>query len=147
MRVLLGLVCLLVGTLTARHEAVSDLSWMTGCWVEDLGAVTIVDEWGAPSGRTMLGVSRILRGDSTVAVERRSVSGTGPSLTMTTVTTAMTGAGIVWHDAVRFSRDGAHGLELDRERRIGDHVRKLDELFKRTACTEASSAAPAETLQ
>ena len=52
----------------ARPAAgVATLAWLTGCWVEDLGPVRVEDEWAAPAGHRMLGVSRTRDGDSTVA--------------------------------------------------------------------------------
>src|SRR5690242_14503681 len=40
------------------HGRVASLTWLTGCWVEDLGPIKVVDEWTAPRGHAMLGVSR-----------------------------------------------------------------------------------------
>ncbi|HSJ15183.1 MAG TPA: DUF6265 family protein [Longimicrobiales bacterium] len=48
---------------------IEQLHWLTGCW-ESTGADGRIDEqWMAPAGGMMLGMSRTIRGDRTVAYE------------------------------------------------------------------------------
>jgi hypothetical protein len=48
-------------------DAVSALSWMTGCWATPPGRITIEEQWSKPSGGNMIGYSRTLRANGTVA--------------------------------------------------------------------------------
>jgi hypothetical protein len=48
---------------------ISRLSWMTGCWSQLRPGGEIEEHWMAPKGRTMLGMSRTIRGGATVEHE------------------------------------------------------------------------------
>ena len=48
---------------------VHQLAWMTGCWEFSAGERTVEEQWMAPRGGTMMGMSRTVRGDRTVAWE------------------------------------------------------------------------------
>ena len=45
------------------------VGWLAGCWEARGATRTIEEQWSAPRGGTMIGTSRTLRGDSTVAYE------------------------------------------------------------------------------
>jgi hypothetical protein len=65
-----GLVLLLTLAAGARDRTdVQQLAWLAGCW-ERTGASSRIDEqWMAPYGGTMPGMSRTVRGGRTVAYE------------------------------------------------------------------------------
>ena len=48
---------------------IGDLSWMTGCWEGMQGQRKIEEHWTKPSGQTLLGMSRTVIQDKTVAFE------------------------------------------------------------------------------
>lgn len=50
----------------ARIEA---LDWIAGCWTLASGQTTIEEQWMRPSGGTMLGMSRTVRGGKTTEYE------------------------------------------------------------------------------
>ena len=50
-------------------DSVSDLSWMVGAWEARLGQAQVEEHWIAPRGGTLLGVSRTVAGEKTVAFE------------------------------------------------------------------------------
>jgi hypothetical protein len=59
---------LLVGR-PAPDRGVEQLRWMEGCWEFTVGERTVEEQWMAPRGGTMMGMSRTVRGDRTVAWE------------------------------------------------------------------------------
>ena len=61
--------------LRAQATAVQQLSWMAGCWRQSNPASgrTIDEQWMAPSGRMMLGMSRTVRGDSAIEYEHLQI--------------------------------------------------------------------------
>ena len=66
-RILAGLI-FLTPFLSAR-AAVADLQWLAGCWSQDGREAGSVEQWTAPAGGTMLGMSRTVSGGKTVAFE------------------------------------------------------------------------------
>ncbi|TDJ38428.1 MAG: hypothetical protein E2O53_00245 [Gammaproteobacteria bacterium] len=59
---------LLTPFLSARAD-IADLRWMAGCWSQDGRESGSVEQWTAPAGGTILGMSRIVSGGKTVAFE------------------------------------------------------------------------------
>ncbi|MEX0976394.1 MAG: DUF6265 family protein [Woeseia sp.] len=58
--------------LPAGHAAdtgIARLQWMAGCWASTADESGSGEQWMAPAGRSMLGVSRTIRGSRTVAYE------------------------------------------------------------------------------
>lgn len=65
-------VCLLtVGAAWAQEPApkVADLAWIAGCWQGGGQGTEFQEQWMGPLGETMLGMSRTVRDDSTLAYE------------------------------------------------------------------------------
>ncbi len=62
--------CLALLPLSSSAGAdISDLKWMAGCWAQDGREAGSVEQWTAPAGGTMLGMSRTVSGGKTVAFE------------------------------------------------------------------------------
>lgn len=57
--------------LVAQLQAadVNQLTWITGCWSMQQGAVTIEERWTPPVGGQMMGVARTIRAGKVVARE------------------------------------------------------------------------------
>ncbi len=53
----------------SAHADVADLQWLAGCWSQDGREAGSVEQWTAPAGGTMLGMSRTVSGGETVAFE------------------------------------------------------------------------------
>lgn len=53
----------------AADSAVEPLAWLSGCWQAQGGEPGSVEQWLAPAGGTMLGVSRTVRQGRTVEFE------------------------------------------------------------------------------
>lgn len=51
-----------------RHT-INDVAWIAGCWSSAAGARQVDEQWMAPAGGTMLGVSRTVAKGRTVATE------------------------------------------------------------------------------
>jgi hypothetical protein len=66
---LLAVLPLLLVPGAPRDAGIRQLAWMTGCWEFTAGERTVEEQWMAPRGGTMLGMSRTVRGDRTVAWE------------------------------------------------------------------------------
>ena len=61
---------LTVLTLTLpAHAGLQELKWLAGCWMQDGREPGSVEQWTAPAGGTMLGMSRIISNGKTVAFE------------------------------------------------------------------------------
>ena len=74
MKVLIALmVSLLMGLPSAapaqEPASVEALAWLAGCWASVGGEAGSVEQWTSPAGKTLFGVSRIVRNSKTVAHE------------------------------------------------------------------------------
>jgi len=61
-----------LGALAAAPQqpsGINRLSWMAGCWEQRTARGTVEEQWMAPRGTSMLGVSRTVRGDTLSAYE------------------------------------------------------------------------------
>jgi hypothetical protein len=52
-----------------QGNAIQQLAWLQGCWVAASAERTIEELWTAPRGRSMVGLSRTVRGGELVAYE------------------------------------------------------------------------------
>lgn len=71
MRMPMILLLLALGGLAAAplEHPIERLRWMGGCWERASRSGVVEEQWTAPRGGSMLGLSRTIRGDSTVAWE------------------------------------------------------------------------------
>ncbi len=53
----------------SEEPNVDRLAWLAGCWEARAGTATIEEYWSNPRGGSMIGVSRTIRGDSTLTHE------------------------------------------------------------------------------
>lgn len=60
---------------------IARLSWLQGCWQAVSGERTVEEQWMAPRGRSMVGVSRTVGGDALVGYELVVVREEGARLT------------------------------------------------------------------
>ena len=59
-----------MGCMGAAHaDDVAQLAWLSGCWQQDGAESGSIEIWLAPAGGTLLGVSRTVKADKTVAYE------------------------------------------------------------------------------
>ena len=72
----------LIAVAAARPGAgeTARLGWLTGCWEMRRGALVVEEQWMAPRGGTMLGMSRTARGDSTLEYELVVIRSRGDTL-------------------------------------------------------------------
>lgn len=69
-RAIWGLVgAMLCAAASAGGESIEDLAFLAGCWASEQGEAGSGEQWMAPAGGTMLGMSRTVRGGATVAWE------------------------------------------------------------------------------
>ena len=52
-----------------QGNAIQQLAWLQGCWESSSTARTVEEQWTAPRGRSMVGLSRTVRGGELVAYE------------------------------------------------------------------------------
>lgn len=53
----------------SEEPTVDALRWLSGCWEARSGNATVEEYWSHPRGGSLIGVSRTLRGDSTLTHE------------------------------------------------------------------------------
>lgn len=53
----------------AADEGVDRVAWLAGCWKIESAESGTIEQWLAPAGGTMLGVSRVVRNGKTVEFE------------------------------------------------------------------------------
>ena len=58
----------------ASNAAVQQLSWLSGCWEMRAGNRIVEEQWMRPRGRSMLGMGRTVRGDSTSEYEQLRIA-------------------------------------------------------------------------
>lgn len=69
-RVSLGLMLIgVAAALPAQAASVSELAWLAGCWASEGAEPGSGEQWMAPAGGTLLGMSRTVKGGKTVAHE------------------------------------------------------------------------------
>jgi len=61
MRTVIAACLIFVLPVSARAGAIEDLSWMTGCWVQETGDKRIDETWLPPAGGVLLGVGRTVK--------------------------------------------------------------------------------------
>ena len=69
----------LVLAIILQPASVDHLSWLTGCWTMTRGETMVQEQWLAPLGGTMMGISRTVKGGRTVEhefLQIRDVNGT-----------------------------------------------------------------------
>jgi hypothetical protein len=60
-------------TFAQRAADVNQLGWLIGCWASRAGTRLIEEQWMAPRGGTMLGMSRTVRNDTLIEFEHLRV--------------------------------------------------------------------------
>src|SRR5262245_50564481 len=53
----------------AQGRPLQQMAWLAGCWERRATDRVITEQWMAPAGKMMLGMSRTVRGDSTLEFE------------------------------------------------------------------------------
>src|SRR5687767_13716629 len=54
---------------TKNELHIEQLAWLTGCWQGEHEGGLLDEQWMAPAGRTMLGISRLVFGEKTASAE------------------------------------------------------------------------------
>jgi hypothetical protein len=73
----------LPGCARRTHGSIDSLAWLAGCW-EGKGEEGVVDEqWSRPAGGSLVGASRIVKGDRTVSTEFLQISEAAEGLVLT----------------------------------------------------------------
>jgi hypothetical protein len=137
-----------------RVDGLSQLGWIAGCWELKAGARTILEQWMAPAGGLMLGMSRTVVRDTArefeqVRIELRSgrpsyvakPSGQAEAaFDAETVTDTMVVFANPTHDfpqRISYRRVGADSLVARIEGKQGDKVRGIDFPMRRVGCSGA----------
>ncbi|HUQ49464.1 MAG TPA: DUF6265 family protein [Terriglobales bacterium] len=68
-RPLVLLVALFIASTQLHAADLVDLHWLTGSWLMQKGTMTIEEQWTKPAAGTMIGMSRTISKDRTVAFE------------------------------------------------------------------------------
>lgn len=73
-----AVLALSVGSAHAAPDALAQLGWLAGCWRAAGAEAGSVEQWMAPAGGTMLGMSRTVKGGKTVAHEFLQIRESAP---------------------------------------------------------------------
>jgi hypothetical protein len=60
---------LVASPVRAQTQTAADLGWLAGCWMGTSGQGVYEEQWMSPGGGMLIGMSRTVRGDRTVAYE------------------------------------------------------------------------------
>jgi uncharacterized protein DUF6265 len=139
------------GFVTAPPPPISNLAWLTGCWERRAGSRLVEEQWMAPRGGTMLGMSRTVRGDTLVEFEQVRIYERGGSLVYAAnpsgqepaefVSTSITDSMVVFenpaHDfpqRIVYRRAGADSLAASVEGAFQGKPRTVRFPYTRTEC-------------
>lgn len=152
---LLGPLPLAAAAETARAV---DLGWLAGCWAAEPGEEGSGEQWTAPAGGTLLGVSRTVRSGRTVAHEFLQIRETddgGLVYVALPAGQAETSFRLIAHGArevtfansahdfpqrIRYRLAGDGALHARIEGEVEGRERAVDFAFRRVACPSAGSA-------
>lgn len=81
----IGVAAVLAASTPPHPGPVERLAWLAGCWVRENGERHSEEQWTAPRGGTMLGVSRTVVDDRTVAWEQLRIEEEDGILVLTAV--------------------------------------------------------------
>jgi hypothetical protein len=148
----LGLITMTLMVSPANHQAsLDDLKWLAGCWEMQRGDRLTEEQWMAPRGGVMIGMSRTTRGQTLVEFEQVRIETRGsdlyyiasPSRQATAEFKATsTSAGQVTfenpaHDfptKVAYRKQGADSLLASIEGQRGGRTRTIEYPYRRAAC-------------
>ncbi len=80
---LLAVLALSPATAAAQGSALDALEWMAGCWERVTATRVVEEQWMAPRGTVMLGISRTTQGDRTVEYEQMRLRATNGKVVFT----------------------------------------------------------------
>jgi len=137
-------VLMLLAFLSGRRpvEEIERVAWLAGCWEARSPRQTIEEQWMAPRGHAMLGVSRTVRGDSLVAYEVVVIREQGGMLAYEAHPSGQTAA-VFLSRLLTDSSVVFENLQHDFPQRIGYERRGRDSLF---AWVEGASGARSRRL-
>jgi hypothetical protein len=143
----------LVGAQVApvRPLTVDRVGWLQGCWRSSQGQSIVEEQWMAPGGGSMIGMSRTVRGRQTTAYEfvliteqegrlayRAHPSGQAPA---TFLSTEATEARVVFEDPqhdfpqrVGYRREGTDLVHAWIEGTSSGRTRRVEFPYRRVAC-------------
>jgi hypothetical protein len=154
-RAALAAALLLVAVPAAAQSPLDRLAWLGGCWQRSAGggAVTIEEQWMAPRGGAMLGVSRTVRNGAVAEYEFLRIFAAGDTLVYDALPSGQTrtefraapaagdGAEVVFanpaHDfpqRVAYRRVGADSIVARIEGTRGGQARTISFPYRRVAC-------------
>ena len=149
--VVAGLIALAGASALQPARGIQRAAWLAGCWEAQSAQRTIEEHWMAPRGRTMLGMGRTVRGDSSVESEMITLREHGDRLAYeahpsgqsvaTFLSTAVTDTSIVFenpkHDfpqRVGYERRGADSLLAWIDGTMAGRNRRVDFRYSRANC-------------
>lgn len=154
------IVALVMATITAVGaqpvRTSADLAFLTGCWRLDVKGRTVEEQWMAPRGGSLLGMSRTVVDGKTTEFEFLQIRDLPEGLTYIAkpsnqpearfvATAAGAGEVVFEHPAHDFPQRIRYRLEADTlhariEGTMNGKVRGVDFLYARADCTPASPA-------
>ncbi len=142
-----------LGTPSAAQApaGIARVAWLQGCWARTSGQRTVEEQWMAPRGKTMMGMSRTVQGDRVVEYEFLILREQGDQLayeahpsgqpTAVFVSRTIDESSVVFenpeHDfpqRVAYRRDGPDALTAWIEGTMKGTPRRVEFAYTRAAC-------------
>ena len=134
-----------------QGNGIHQVAWLQGCWRMSAPGRLVEENWTAPRGRSMLGVSRTVRGDSLVAYElvvvREAAAGlsyeahpsgqpsaTFPARTATDSTVVFENTAHDFPQRIGYRRSSGDSLLAWIEGHVQGNVRRIEFRHARVAC-------------
>lgn len=135
-----------------RVVCIQDVAWLQGCWELVSPTTTIEEQWMAPLGKNMVGVSRTVRADSLVAFEAMVIREQGSRLIYQAHPSGQATADFYSHvvgdsvvifenlthdfpQRIGYRRSSPDSLMAWIEGTINGEQRRLDFLYRRVRCS------------
>ena len=144
----------LATSVAPRAPDLEALRWLAGCWEMRQGERLTEEQWMAPRGGVMIGMSRTVRGDSLIELEQVRIENRGAALVyvaspLRQATAEFTGTvsadgSIVFenpaHDfpsRISYRRQGADSLIASIAGQRGGKARTIEYPYRRVACASS----------
>ena len=140
-----------VSTASAQSRPTRALAWLSGCWQRTAGSTVMEEQWQSPRGGMLLGMSRVVRGDSVLAYETVRIYEAGDTLVYAARPSRQepaefralepSGDEIVFVNAahdfpqrIRYRRIGADSMHARIEGTLNGRERAVDFPYRRVVC-------------
>ena len=141
----------LATSVSPRSADLDALRWLAGCWEMRQGERITEEQWMAPRGGVMIGMSRTVRGDSLIELEQVRIENRGAALvyvasplrqaTAEFIGNVSSDGAVVFENAahdfpsrISYRRQGGDSLVASISGQRGGRARTIEYPYRRVAC-------------